>query len=147
MRRLVIPGLFGSGLVLVAAAAILWVRAGVPVEPPRQAPSTTESVQANPAQPPYERGKALFVAKGCITCHWHAQAGVSPSGSYRIGPDLTNIETVPYGGMPNDADFLREWLKDPKALKPSTPMPNLGLSDEEIGDLLAFLLTNELAAR
>jgi cytochrome c oxidase subunit 2 len=88
-------------------------------------------------------GKALFLAKGCISCHWHAQADVPASQSYKVGPDLTNIESVPYGGMPNDADFLRKWLKDPQAVKPGTQMPNLGLSDGDIESLLAFLLTDE----
>jgi cytochrome c2 len=38
---------------------------------------------------------------------------------------------------------LRKWLKDPAAMKPSTQMPNLGLSDEDIEDLIAFLLAYE----
>lgn len=73
----------------------------------------------------------------------HKQAGVPDSMSYRIGPDLTNIESTPYAGLPNSAGFLRKWLKDPPAVRPSTQMPNLGLSDEEIEDLLVFLLSTD----
>lgn len=172
-RFLVVPGLFGSGLVLVAAAAVLWIRTGPSDEPQTKAPAAavaTVAVAATPttaptpttpstataaptqiealastktARGPYEEGKALFLAKGCISCHWHKQAGVSASQSYRVGPDLSDIESVPYDGMPNDADFLRNWLKDPQAVKPGTQMPNLGLSDGEIESLLAFLLTDE----
>jgi cytochrome c2 len=93
-----------------------------------------------PSASPYEEGRELFIAKGCITCHWHARAGMPRSASFQIGPDLTRIESVPYADLPNSETFLRKWLKDPTALRPSTAMPNLGLTDEEIEVLLAFLL-------
>ena len=46
-------------------------------------------------------------------------------------PDLTKLKI--------DADYLRRWLHDPKALKPATTMPNLNLTDDEIDALVAFL--------
>ena len=81
------------------------------------------------------RGAQLFRAKGCATCHVNGripgQTGEF-SGSYPGSPpDLTTYA--------NDPELLRRWLRDPKAVKPTTAMPNLDLSDGEITDLIAFL--------
>jgi len=79
-------------------------------------------------------GKALFSAKGCVTCHHHdAVAGSGIFGGEYGVPDLTARHL--------DAAYLRRWLKDPSAVKPGTEMPTLGLSDEEIEGLIAFLNT------
>lgn len=81
----------------------------------------------------YDTGQALFVAKGCVTCHSNSRI---PNRyvdlNVAIGPDLTN--------HPQSAEYLRAWLKDPAALKPDTQMPNLGLRDAEIEALIAFVL-------
>lgn len=78
-------------------------------------------------------GSSLFLAKGCIVCHQNDK--VSTAGKdfvqARVGPNLTNFSI--------DPEFLRRWLKDPSAVKPGTEMPTLGLSDEEINALAAFL--------
>ena len=78
------------------------------------------------------RGKALFAAKGCVTCHTHSD--VPSTFSVNIGPDLTHYQ-------PNAA-FVRRWLADPPAVRPGTTMPQLNLQPDEIEDLLAFLQTN-----
>ena len=75
------------------------------------------------------RGKALFRAKGCATCHAHAALGETRGGG--VGPALTDYRP--------DPDFVRRWLRDPAAVRPGTRMPALGLSDEEIEALIAFL--------
>jgi len=77
-----------------------------------------------------EQGRALFLAKGCTTCHTHAAAG-DPLGKASFGPNLSFYQP--------DPDFVRGWLRDPAAIKPGTQMPNLALSDEEIDALIAFL--------
>lgn len=78
-------------------------------------------------------GRDLFLAKGCVTCHAHtAYPDVFSVG---IGPDLTHYQAAP--------DFMADWLRDPKALKPQTLMPNLDLTDSEIQALTAFLLQAE----
>jgi mono/diheme cytochrome c family protein len=77
-----------------------------------------------------EMGEVLFVAKGCITCHQHD--GITLANNFAaIGPNLSH-----YAG---DPDYLQSWLKDPAALKPTTIMPDLALSEEEIQILAAFL--------
>ncbi|HET7087523.1 MAG TPA: hypothetical protein VFL17_02620, partial [Anaerolineae bacterium] len=53
---------------------------------------------------------------------------------FSVGPNLTQRELGP--------EYLRHWLKDPSAIKPRTEMPTLGLSDDEIEALVAFLTTS-----
>ena len=42
---------------------------------------------------------------------------------------------------PVNEDTLTRWIKNPPALKPSTAMPNYGLSDEQVHDIVQWLLT------
>lgn len=88
--------------------------------------------QAQPgaAAQPVERGRALFRNRGCVTCHVNGRVP-GTTGTFPMGPNLTAYR--------NDPDFLREWLADPGAVRPGTEMPDLGLSPEEIEDLIAFL--------
>ncbi len=70
-----------------------------------------------------DRGKRLYVAKGCVTCHVGAE----------IGPNLE--------GRRFDATYLAGFLAKPRRISPSAPMemPNLGLRQPEIASLVAFL--------
>jgi mono/diheme cytochrome c family protein len=78
-----------------------------------------------------ERGRRLFVAKGCITCHVHG--GVEGSGVVAVGPDLTARRLAP--------DYLRQFLANPAIAARSGPaqMPNLDLKPQEIAALTAFI--------
>lgn len=80
-----------------------------------------------------ERGRRLFVAKGCVTCHVHGD--VAGSGRVAVGPELTALRF--------DPDYLRRFLSNP-SIKPPLPgtnmqMPNLGLKPPEIAALTAFI--------
>ena len=49
-------------------------------------------------------------------------------------------------GLTVDVNALEEWLRDPESVKPMAPaesrgMPDLGLSEEQIDDLIAYLTT------
>jgi cytochrome c2 len=79
---------------------------------------------------PAEMGEILFVAKGCIICHQHADITTAQNVG-PVGPNLTNYVAGP--------DFLRLWLADPSAVRPNTRMPNLALQADEIEALIAFL--------
>jgi cytochrome c2 len=87
--------------------------------------------QSLPAQA--ELGRQLFLAKGCITCHYNDRA--ASRNEYWIiemgAPDLSNYSAHP------DVLFIR--LKDPAAAKSDTKMPNLGLKKTEIEALIAFI--------
>jgi len=100
----------------------------VPVVPPRASLPTVTGAA---------RGRQLFVAKGCVTCHAkrddpevHAQHLVD------IGPELT--------GRTWPADWLAGKLANPARFRTAgagddLPMPNLGLSDREIAALASYL--------
>lgn len=80
-----------------------------------------------------ERGRRLFVAKGCVTCHLHGD--VPGSGVVNVGPELT---TRRFAG-----EYLRMFLANP-AIRPPNPqtgarMPNLRLAPREIAALAAFI--------
>jgi cytochrome c2 len=83
--------------------------------------------------PQVERGRQLFIAKGCITCHYNTRAAdKSDYWTIEMGaPDLSNFSASP--------EILSIRLKDPAAAKSDTKMPNLGLKKTEIDALIAFL--------
>ncbi len=80
-----------------------------------------------------ELGRQLFLAKGCITCHYNDRAANrSEYWTIEVGaPDLSNYSSAP------EILFIR--LKDPAAAKSDTQMPNLGLKETEIEALIAFI--------
>jgi hypothetical protein len=64
-----------------------------------------------------------------------------PPRQAAIGPGSAVAQTAP--PLPNallTAEYLRRWLRDPKAMKPTTLMPNLGLKQNEVEALTAFLM-------
>ena len=95
---------------------------------------------AAPSAPvPAERGRQLFVAKGCVTCHLHRE--VAGSGVVSVGPELTG-RTFP-------ADYLQHFLADP-SIGPRYSdfrMPNLNLQAPEIAALIAFINSAQRASR
>jgi cytochrome c oxidase subunit 2 len=99
--------------------------------------------RATPAAPAPDSeaaaGLTTFNAKGCAGCH--TVTGVSQA---LVGPDLTHLgsrTTFAAGMFALNDDNLRQWLNDPPGVKPGSVMPNLGLTDEEITQLIAYLET------
>ena len=90
---------------------------------------------AVPAIPQRERGRSLFVAKGCVTCHVHEEAKADLSVA--VGPALT--------GRRYPAEYLARFLANPASAVAERPnaakMPNLGLKEREIAALVTFLNT------
>ena len=82
-----------------------------------------------------QRGEVLFRAKGCATCHVHGRVS-GRTGEFGGGYPAAALDLTTYA---NDPELLRRWLRDPQAVKPTTDMPNLNLSEGEIADLIAFL--------
>ncbi len=116
-----------AGLALLAL--LLLAVSFVPWRGTANSPAVDASVEATGAGAVAE-GRALFLAKGCPSCHRHDDAGTE-SGFIGIGPDLTNYEP--------DPEFVRRWLRDPQAVRPTTVMPNLELDETEIDALISFL--------
>ncbi|MCP4810716.1 MAG: c-type cytochrome [Proteobacteria bacterium] len=67
----------------------------------------------------------------CVSCHQYRGQGGN------VGPALDGV-----GSRYSSAD-LRAWLSDPQSVKPGTAMPDLGLTDEQLDGLTAFLMASE----
>ncbi|MBI2755261.1 MAG: cytochrome c oxidase subunit II [Chloroflexi bacterium] len=87
-------------------------------------------------------GRALIASKGCGGCH--NVPGVQGANG-AVGPSLAGVagRTKIAGGAVNNTgpDDLKKWIMDPKALKASTAMPTLGLTDAEATSIVAYLET------
>ncbi len=131
------------GAALLVVAGLLLALSFAPWASPEAAIAPTLA-PPTPTSDPADVGRALFTFKGCATCHRHDGLGterltgdgqtVAASRSLAGAsgaPDLTDYDP--------DPDFVRVWLRDPAAVRPGTLMPNLGLSEDEITALLAFL--------
>ncbi|QII10407.1 putative cytochrome c protein [Candidatus Kuenenia stuttgartiensis] len=76
-------------------------------------------------------GKKLFGELGCYGCH-----DTEGFGEYKdriIGPGLRNIKNKVKPG------WLTDWIRDPKAFRPTTRMPDFKLSEEESRAIAAYL--------
>ena len=108
------------------------IGSGVPESVEAQSKSAVEAASA-PSISQVELGRQLFLAKGCITCHYNSKAA-SESEYWTIdmgAPNLSNFSASP--------EALRLRLKDPTLVKSDTQMPNLGLKETEIEALIAFI--------
>ena len=98
------------------------------------------AAQAASPQADAARGRASIERHGCVACH--VIPGIDSPGS-NVGPPLDQIATRGYiaGVLANTPDNMRRWLRDPLAVDPLTAMPNLHLSEQEAGDIAAYLYT------
>jgi mono/diheme cytochrome c family protein len=126
---------------LALALTVLCLLAGIASFLPDAASALSSRSQGEPAveassdssASQVELGRQLFIAKGCITCHYNSKAANrSDYWTIEMGaPDLSKFT--------GNADVLFMRLKDPASVKSDTKMPNLGLSRVEIEALVAFI--------
>jgi cytochrome c oxidase subunit 2 len=86
------------------------------------------------------KGRDVFLKTACINCH--TVRGTVADG--RFGPDLTHLmsrDTLGAGVVVNNAENLKAWLDDPDHDKPGVLMPSMKLSDDELEQVVAYLLT------
>lgn len=128
-------------LILLAFAAALFALSFVVGGSGPSAPPTSTST---PEPLPAEAGRAIFLTKGCATCHRHDGVGERRMLS-GIDGEPADWTLTAVSGAPDltryrpDPDFVRAWLKNPQAVRSAAEMPNLGLTEAEIEALLAFL--------
>ena len=105
-------------LVALSAALFIWV-----ITPP-------PGVVPNPNQPPGERVFQQY----CVGCHTR---GTSTC------PRLEGLSDRPLiaGELVNTPSNLRLWIRDPRAVRPRTAMPSLPLTDQQLDDLVAWMLS------
>lgn len=85
-----------------------------------------------------QRGKETFEAVGCQACHvvgGMTKVRETRGTSYDIAPELTRV------GSKVNADWLYDWIRNPRHFNPTTKMPNLRLTDAEARDIVAYLMT------
>jgi cytochrome c oxidase subunit 2 len=90
-------------------------------------------------------GQAAFINTGCTRCHviegvWEEVSRQPPA------PDLTHFASRSHfagASFELTAQNLRDWLANPPAMKSGSFMPDLGLTDDEITALVAYLETLE----
>lgn len=86
-----------------------------------------------------QRGKAEIEHHGCASCH------VIPGipGEANVGPSLARVGSRVYlaGVLLNTPDNMIRWIQDPPAVDAKTAMPNLGLRDQELKDVVSYLYT------
>jgi cytochrome c2 len=92
-------------------------------------------IQGNP-----ERGRLALTQYACHACH--KIPGVTGSDVF-VGPPLKGIAGRKFiaGRLPNTADNLVRWIRDPKQVDPLTAMPMLGVTEADANDMTAYLLS------
>lgn len=123
-----------------------------------------------PANADPEKGKALFLQKGCMACHQHrpyapeefpafvrdqVAPGVDPALTYApstlpapaqpharadFGPNLVNV-AAKFQSKEQGQRWLTNWIHDPASYHAQSLMPNLQVSLEEAADIAAWLLS------
>jgi len=86
-----------------------------------------------------QRGKLALTQYACQACH--LIPGVTGPGTY-VGPPLKDLALRKYiaGSLPNTADNLARWIRDPAALQPLTAMPQMNVTESDARDMAAYLL-------
>jgi cytochrome c len=86
-----------------------------------------------------QRGREMIRAYGCQSCH--TIPGVRGANGL-VGPPLNHIARRVYiaGILPNSPDNLMRWIQNPQAaIQQPTAMPNMGISEADARDIVAYL--------
>jgi cytochrome c len=96
-------------------------------------------------------GEQLFLANGCPACH-----GVTPAATSMVGPSLFGVvgrtagtapsllgasENLKKYGVTWSAETLNEFLANPDAKVPGTPMTGRLADPQQRADVIAYLST------
>jgi cytochrome c len=87
-----------------------------------------------------ERGRVALRQYACGTCH--VIPGVTGADAL-AGPPLNGIATRRYVGgvLPNTPENLVQWIRDPQGASPMSAMPDLGVTEGDALDMIAYLYT------
>jgi cytochrome c2 len=85
-----------------------------------------------------DNGLQLLSRYGCAACH--AIPGIK-SARGNVGPPLAGIARRVYlaGILPNTRANLMHWIRVPQAVDPLSGMPDLGVSEADALDMVAYL--------
>jgi len=137
------PGVFAGACAEYCGAQHAWMRFRVVAQDEASYEAWLAHQSTGAATP--SNGDAALGAKrfGELTCaNCHAIRGINTQKQY--APDLTHVasrQMLAAERMENTPQNLRDWLREPKVVKPGCYMPNLKLSDQDLTDVTAFLET------
>jgi cytochrome c oxidase subunit II len=86
------------------------------------------------------KGREVFMQARCAACH----AIRGSDAAAQTAPDLTHIasrSTLGAGTLPNTADNLADWIRDPQRVKPGNQMPPNLLAADDLQALVAYMET------
>jgi mono/diheme cytochrome c family protein len=115
-----------------------------PVAAPTPTPTPLPGTPVTPVDAAVGRGRTLFTSQGCSACHTLSSV---PGAVGVVGPKLDGMATTAASRKPgmSAGAYIEESIRDPAAFTvsgfPAGVMPKLPLSDSQIKDLVAFLLT------
>jgi cytochrome c oxidase subunit 2 len=78
----------------------------------------------------------------CLACHAIDGVDEPPETAPLHGPNLTHVasrQRIAAGLLPNTAEGLATWLRDPPAVKPGSKMPDYDLTDDQIDAMVEYL--------
>jgi mono/diheme cytochrome c family protein len=81
----------------------------------------------------FDKGKIIFRQSRCSICHPAQNKGGAFKNIY--APDLTKV------GSKVRIEWLKKWLKKPQEYFPKTRMPRFRFTDEEIGALSEYIMS------
>lgn len=87
-----------------------------------------------------QAGKFVIAKYKCGSCH--TIPGIRDATGV-FGPPLNSIasRSIIGGNFPNDPSTLEHWVMDAPSMKPATAMPDLGLSQTDARNVVAYLET------
>jgi cytochrome c2 len=87
-----------------------------------------------------DRGRMVIDAFNCGACH--TIPGVRGAHG-AVGPPLYfwSRRTYIAGQLPNNPENLMRWVQNPRSVEPHTAMPVLGLDQQQVRDVAAYLYT------
>jgi|GEM_PF-695782 cytochrome c2 len=101
----------------------------LPIEYTESACGVCHAEMEVPEAPLLSQGKGLIKELNCAGCHQ------VPVEERRYMPPLDGI------GRKTTRSWLRQWLTNPRSMRPDTPMPYFPMSAEEVNILTEFLLS------
>jgi len=125
---------------------LAYIESGPPAPEPTPQPEVEKTAPVVPSPGNSEPGKQAFEQK-CAICHSIGGKGVVGTGPGEVGPDLKGITSL------RETSWLVRWIQEPnKVLDEGDPivtkhlqeynnvrMPNLGISETEAKNILAYL--------
>ncbi len=79
-------------------------------------------------------GRKIFEERKCMVCH---SLGEEKGMMAQLGGPLDGV------GSKRDAAWLKSYLSDPKSQIPDAKMPKQTFTDQELEDLVAYMLSLE----